>query len=66
VALSGACTLILSTCSNINRRRVDSTINIGDNSTAVFHVAFILDPLSEHAQKWSSIIEVSNNDRVRG
>ncbi|QRV75871.1 glycosyltransferase family 24 protein [Ceratobasidium sp. AG-Ba] len=35
----------------------ECTFEIGDNSTALFHVGILLDPLSEHAQKWSSIIE---------
>jgi hypothetical protein len=30
----------------------------GDNSTALYHVAVILDPLSETAQRWSSLLEV--------
>ncbi|ELU41219.1 UDP-glucose:glycoprotein glucosyltransferase, putative [Rhizoctonia solani AG-1 IA] len=34
-----------------------STFEIGDNSTALFHVGLLLDPLSEPAQKWSSIVE---------
>ncbi|THG96572.1 hypothetical protein EW026_g5286 [Hermanssonia centrifuga] len=29
----------------------------GDNSTAFFHVGILLDPLSEAAQKWSSLLE---------
>ncbi|KAF8707514.1 UDP-glucose:Glycoprotein Glucosyltransferase, partial [Rhizoctonia solani] len=35
----------------------DCTFEIGDNSTALFHVGLLLDPLSEPAQKWSSIVE---------
>ncbi|KAG9088588.1 hypothetical protein FS749_002047, partial [Ceratobasidium sp. UAMH 11750] len=35
----------------------ECTFEIGDNSTAVFHIGLLLDPLSEHAQKWSGIIE---------
>ena len=31
----------------------------GDNSTALLHFALLLDPLSEAAQKYSSLIEVS-------
>jgi len=30
----------------------------GDNSTALYHVAVIMDPLSETAQRWSSLLEV--------
>ncbi|KAH9930812.1 glycosyltransferase family 24 protein [Amylocystis lapponica] len=29
----------------------------GDNSTALYHFGFLVDPLSEAAQKWSSLIE---------
>ncbi|CAL1698787.1 unnamed protein product [Somion occarium] len=29
----------------------------GDNSTALFHVGILLDPVSEAAQKWSNILE---------
>ncbi|KAG9126087.1 hypothetical protein FRC07_004930 [Ceratobasidium sp. 392] len=35
----------------------ECTFEIGDNSTALFHVGLLLDPLSEHAQKWSGIVE---------
>ncbi|KAF8595370.1 hypothetical protein BDV93DRAFT_575405 [Ceratobasidium sp. AG-I] len=35
----------------------DSTFEIGDNTTALFHIGLLIDPLSEYAQKWSSIIE---------
>ncbi|CUA68035.1 UDP-glucose:glycoprotein glucosyltransferase [Rhizoctonia solani] len=35
----------------------DCTFEIGDNSTALFHIGLLLDPLSESAQKWTSIIE---------
>jgi UDP-glucose:glycoprotein glucosyltransferase len=35
-----------------------SSFKFGDNSTALYHVAVVLDPLSEMAQKWSSILEV--------
>ncbi|KAJ1311851.1 hypothetical protein OPQ81_010312 [Rhizoctonia solani] len=33
------------------------TFEIGDNSTALFHIGLLLDPLSESAQKWTSIVE---------
>ncbi|KAG8741941.1 hypothetical protein FRC10_002252 [Ceratobasidium sp. 414] len=36
----------------------ECTFEIGDNSTAVFHIGLLLDPLSEHAQKWSGIVEM--------
>ncbi|CAE6460119.1 unnamed protein product [Rhizoctonia solani] len=35
----------------------DCTFEIGDNSTALFYVGLLLDPLSESAQKWTSIVE---------
>ena len=31
---------------------------IGDNSTALYNVAVVMDPLSETAQKWSSLLQV--------
>ncbi|KAJ7651981.1 glycosyltransferase family 24 protein [Mycena polygramma] len=34
-----------------------STFQFGDNSTALYEIAVILDPLSEMAQKWSSLLE---------
>ncbi|KAI0786269.1 UDP-glucose:glycoprotein glucosyltransferase-domain-containing protein [Abortiporus biennis] len=34
----------------------------GDNSTALFHFGVLLDPLSESAQKWTSILEWLLND----
>jgi hypothetical protein len=34
------------------------SFEVGDNSTALYHVAVILDPLSETAQRWSSLLEV--------
>lgn len=30
----------------------------GDNSTALYHFGILLDPISEAAQKWSSLLEV--------
>lgn len=30
----------------------------GDNSTALFHFGVLLDPLSEAAQKWTSLLQV--------
>ena len=35
-----------------------TSFRMGNNSTALYHIAILLDPLSEHGQKWSSIIEV--------
>jgi hypothetical protein len=32
---------------------------LGNNQTALYQVSFLLDPLSESAQKWSKLIEVS-------
>jgi UDP-glucose:glycoprotein glucosyltransferase len=37
---------------------VSSCFEFGNNSTALYHIAVLLDPLSETAQKWSSILEV--------
>ncbi len=33
--------------------------SIGDNTTALYHFGVLVDPLSEAAQKWSSLFEVS-------
>lgn len=33
---------------------------LGDNSTALYNVGVIIDPLSETAQKWSSLLHVSS------
>jgi UDP-glucose:glycoprotein glucosyltransferase len=35
-----------------------TSFEIGDNSTALYHIAVLVDPLSEQGQKWSSIIQV--------
>jgi len=35
-----------------------TAFKIGDNSTALYHIAVLLDPLSETGQKWSSILKV--------
>lgn len=35
-----------------------STFTIGDNTSALHHFAVILDPLSEQAQKYTSLFEV--------
>ncbi|GJF00041.1 glycosyltransferase family 24 protein [Phanerochaete sordida] len=34
----------------------------GDNSTAIFHVGILVDPVSETAQKWSAVLEWLLND----
>ncbi|KAJ7909648.1 glycosyltransferase family 24 protein [Mycena leptocephala] len=34
-----------------------STFQFGDNSTALYQIALLIDPLSEMAQKWSSLLE---------
>ncbi|KAJ7264047.1 glycosyltransferase family 24 protein [Mycena haematopus] len=34
-----------------------STFQFGDNSTALYHIAVILDPVSEIGQRWSSLLE---------
>ena len=35
-----------------------SAFSIGDNTTALYHFGVLVDPLSEVAQKWSSLFEV--------
>ena len=37
-----------------------SAFEFGDNTTALYQVGVLLDPLSETAQKWSPLMEVSN------
>ena len=39
--------------------RITSSFTIGDNSTALYHFGVIVDPLSESAQKWTSLFEVN-------
>ncbi|KAJ7513036.1 glycosyltransferase family 24 protein [Mycena galericulata] len=34
-----------------------SSFQFGDNSTALYHIAVLVDPVSEIAQKWSSLLE---------
>lgn len=34
-----------------------STYRFGDNSTALLHIGVVVDPLSEAAQRWSSLLE---------
>ncbi|KAG6913880.1 hypothetical protein DXG01_003716 [Tephrocybe rancida] len=34
----------------------------GNNSTALFHIAVILDPLSVTGQKWSSLLEILSQE----
>ncbi|KAF7297231.1 hypothetical protein MIND_00956200 [Mycena indigotica] len=34
-----------------------SSFQYGDNTTALCHIAVLVDPLSEYAQKWSSLLE---------
>lgn len=33
------------------------TFEFGDNSTALYELAVLVDPLTETAQKWASILE---------
>ncbi|KAI1789267.1 glycosyltransferase family 24 protein [Ganoderma leucocontextum] len=43
-----------------NYQRLGSTytsFSIGDNSTAIYHFGVLVDPLSEAAQKWTSLFE---------
>ena len=35
-----------------------TSFQLGDNSTALYHIAVLVDPLSESGQKWSSIVQV--------
>ncbi|KAJ3833052.1 UDP-glucose:glycoprotein glucosyltransferase-domain-containing protein [Lentinula raphanica] len=45
---------------NRNYRTLESQytlFEVGDNSTALYHIAVIVDPLSETAQKWSSLLQ---------
>ncbi|KAJ4473165.1 glycosyltransferase family 24 protein [Lentinula aciculospora] len=37
--------------------RKHTSFEVGDNSTALYQMAVILDPLSETAQKWSSLLQ---------
>lgn len=39
-----------------------SAFNIGDNNTALYHFGVVIDPLSEAAQRWSSLMEVNYAD----
>ncbi|KAJ7130733.1 glycosyltransferase family 24 protein [Mycena crocata] len=34
-----------------------SSFQYGDNTTALYHIAVLIDPVSEMAQKWSSLLE---------
>lgn len=45
-----------------NRR----SFSVGDNSTALFQFVALLDPVSETAQRWSCLLDVStsNSDSV--
>ncbi|RXW17921.1 hypothetical protein EST38_g7933 [Candolleomyces aberdarensis] len=38
-----------------------SSFEYGDNTTALYHVAVIVDPLSESGQKWSSLLKWLSN-----
>ena len=35
-----------------------TSFQLGNNSTALYHIAVLVDPLSENGQKWSSIVQV--------
>ena len=37
--------------------RLPSRFTFGDNSTTIFNFGVVLDPLSESAQKWSSLLQ---------
>jgi UDP-glucose:glycoprotein glucosyltransferase len=43
---------------SINPEVASSAFEIGDNSTALYHIVALIDPLSEVAQRWSSLLEV--------
>lgn len=34
------------------------SFSIGDPETALLHVTAVIDPISEQAQKWSSLLQV--------
>lgn len=57
--LGGQYTYVQSCCSVeyswLTRNR---KFEYGDSSTALFHFGVLLDPLSEAAQKWTSLLEV--------
>jgi hypothetical protein len=36
-----------------------SAISFGDNSTAIWEIAALVDPLTEVGQKWASVLEVT-------
>jgi hypothetical protein len=38
---------------------LDSRFTVGDNTTALLQIGAVIDPLSEEAQKWSAILDVS-------
>ncbi|KAJ7813688.1 glycosyltransferase family 24 protein [Mycena olivaceomarginata] len=42
---------------SINPEVASSAFEIGDNSTALYHIVALIDPLSEVAQRWSSLLE---------
>ncbi|KAF8164188.1 UDP-glucose:glycoprotein glucosyltransferase-domain-containing protein [Mycena galopus ATCC 62051] len=48
---------IIYCCSYLLTLRASSSFQFGNNSTALYHIAVILDPLSEVGQRWSSLLE---------
>lgn len=42
---------------------VDRSFSVGDSSRALVHIGVLIDPLSEPAQKWSSLLEVNLKSR---
>ncbi|KAJ3001154.1 hypothetical protein NUW54_g6613 [Trametes sanguinea] len=56
--LSGTYTYVIPSLSQITvTDGTDSAFTIGDNTTALYHVGALIDPLSESAQKWTSLLE---------
>lgn len=45
-------------CLTIDVYTLCSSMKLGENETALYHVAVVLDPISEKAQRWSSLLEV--------
>ena len=40
------------------RKAYPSSFHLGDEQSALLHVAAVVDPISEQAQQWSSLLEV--------
>ena len=67
--LSGNYTYALNVCARgvmTLTRHVCRSFEYGNNSTALFHFGVLIDPLSDAAQKWSSLIEVCSEQCDQG